>query len=109
MADEAETVERKKKSKVSEREVLGNDGKAQDEYIGAAGASLLALADDGLFVRVAELLVGQRRERGVETVDAGKCDGSPTWNRRRHRERRNIFSRSHPLRRRQISRPARFF
>lgn len=46
MADEAETVERKKKSKVSEREVLGNDGKPQDEYIGAAGASYKVISED---------------------------------------------------------------
>lgn len=44
--DEAtETVERKRKSKVSTREVLGADGKPQDEYIGAAGASYEVISE----------------------------------------------------------------
>ena len=43
MANETEAA--KKKSKVSHREVLGNDGKPQDEYIGASGASYEVLSE----------------------------------------------------------------
>ena len=80
--DEAtETVERKRKSKVSTREVLGPDGKPQDEYIGAAGASYEVISEGYTASVMFEELAdeGPPEEPPVLRGDDNVPPGLPIW------------------------------